>query len=151
MLGTPTAQNWPGAALLPNYVEFEPRTPMNLAELFSRSHSAELDLLKGLLALDPTKRLNATQVGLLTVRANSVYIYLFCRSSFTLVLFLRRLFIALISLFYGLLYCCRRCSTSILISCLLRVRRSSFLCQLGSRLPLPLLLLRRVRWPPPAA
>lgn len=61
VLGTPTTLNWPGAALLPNYVEFEPRSPMNLAELFSRSHSAELDLLKGLLTLDPAKRLTATQ------------------------------------------------------------------------------------------
>jgi len=34
---------------------------MNLAELFSRSHSAELDLLRGLLTLDPAKRLTATQ------------------------------------------------------------------------------------------
>eukprot|EP01032_Pedospumella_encystans_P023077 gene23077-26133_t len=61
VLGTPTTLNWPGAALLPNYVEFEPRSPMNLAELFSRSHSAELDLLKGLLTPDPAKRLTATQ------------------------------------------------------------------------------------------
>lgn len=36
---------------------------MNLAELFSRSHAAELDLLKGLLTLDPTQRLTATQVN----------------------------------------------------------------------------------------
>ena len=63
ILGTPTAQNWPRASLLPNFVEFEPRSPMNLAELFSRSHSAELDLLKGLLTLDPAQRLTATQVN----------------------------------------------------------------------------------------
>jgi len=62
VLGTPTAQSWPRASLLPSYVEFEPREAMNLAELFSRSHAAELDLLRGLLALDPARRLTATQV-----------------------------------------------------------------------------------------
>lgn len=62
VLGTPTTQNWPRASTLPNYIEFEPREAMNLAELFSRSHAAELDLLKGLLTLDPAQRLTATQV-----------------------------------------------------------------------------------------
>ena len=62
VLGTPTTQNWPKVELLPNYVEFEPRSPMNLTELFSRNRSAELELLLAMLALDPAKRLTATQV-----------------------------------------------------------------------------------------
>lgn len=63
LLGTPTPLNWPKAELLPGYVEFEPRLPMNLAELFPRSRSAELDLLKVLLQLDPARRPSATQVS----------------------------------------------------------------------------------------
>lgn len=64
VLGTPTAQNWPKVELLPNYIEFEARAPMKLSELFSRSRSAELELLQALLQLDPSKRPTATQVGL---------------------------------------------------------------------------------------
>lgn len=63
VLGTPNEQNWPFAQLLPNYVSFEARSPMNLAELFSRSRGAELDLLRAMLTLDPARRITATQVS----------------------------------------------------------------------------------------
>jgi serine/threonine protein kinase len=61
VLGTPTEASWPGATLLPAYIAFEPRAPMNLSELFSRSRQPELDLLRGLLALDPARRPSAAQ------------------------------------------------------------------------------------------
>jgi len=71
VIGTPTTTNWPGVELLPLYMEFEYRQPMNLISLFRHSSSKvsgkesiplELDLLLRLLTLDPTKRLTATQV-----------------------------------------------------------------------------------------
>lgn len=62
VLGTPTAESWPRAELLPAYVSFEPRQPMNLAELFPRSRGVELDLLRCMLTLDPVKRISAEQV-----------------------------------------------------------------------------------------
>jgi len=72
VLGTPTTTNWSGVDLLPLYMEFESRQPMNLLPLFRHSSSKvnskdhngplELDLLHRLLTLDPTKRLTATQV-----------------------------------------------------------------------------------------
>jgi cyclin-dependent kinase 7 len=34
VLGTPTAENWPNSHLLPNFVEFEARAPLDLIPLF---------------------------------------------------------------------------------------------------------------------
>ncbi len=33
-LGTPTPQNWPGAADLPHFLQFEPRPPRRLQSIF---------------------------------------------------------------------------------------------------------------------
>jgi serine/threonine protein kinase len=74
VLGTPTPTSWPGATLLPGYVEFEAREPMNLMSLFRSSSAstsgngvistapADLDLLLRLLTLNPLKRITATEV-----------------------------------------------------------------------------------------
>ena len=73
VIGTPTPVNWPGVELLPLYMEFEPRQPMNITPLFRHSSNKitekdgmplELDLLLRMLTLDPLKRLSATQVCL---------------------------------------------------------------------------------------
>jgi serine/threonine protein kinase len=63
LLGTPTAENWPKAELLPNYIEFEPRLPRrDFKTLFSDRRAAEYDLLMSLLQLDPARRPTATEV-----------------------------------------------------------------------------------------
>jgi serine/threonine protein kinase len=79
VLGTPTSASWPGATLLPGYVEFEAREPMNLMPLFRSSSNSslsaaasvngvistapvDLDLLLRLLTLNPLKRITATEV-----------------------------------------------------------------------------------------
>lgn len=65
-VGTPTPQNWPGCRDLPEFdhwresVRESPR-PSKLRERFSRFGDVVLDLLMGLLALDPNKRLTAKQ------------------------------------------------------------------------------------------
>ena len=41
LLGTPAEGRWSGAKLLPNFVEFEPREPMNLRRLFRGAVSCE--------------------------------------------------------------------------------------------------------------
>ena len=40
--GTPTSDNWPDATLLPEYLEFESRQPLNLATVI-RSHGIEVE------------------------------------------------------------------------------------------------------------
>ena len=57
VLGTPTPENWPHVTLLPNYVEFETRGPMDLTILFRQSPALELLLL--MLSLNPNKRISA--------------------------------------------------------------------------------------------
>ena len=57
VLGTPTRESWPTAHLLPNYVEFEPRGPMDLSVLFQQAPA--LDLLLSMLTLNPMKRISA--------------------------------------------------------------------------------------------
>ena len=69
IMGTPTEQIWPNVTLLPNYIEFESREPLNLATLFpnydenceSNKISSLLQLVSEMLMLDPLKRLSATQ------------------------------------------------------------------------------------------
>ena len=57
VLGTPTTENWPHVTLLPNYVEFEARGPIDLTVLFRQSPALELLLL--MLTLNPSKRISA--------------------------------------------------------------------------------------------
>jgi serine/threonine protein kinase len=80
VIGTPTDLNWPNANLLPNFIEFESREPMNLLPLFEGDvkiqsnqsvfnndksnipSSSALDLILKMLTLDPLKRISAKQV-----------------------------------------------------------------------------------------
>lgn len=59
--GTPNDTNWPGAKSLPHYIEFNETTPVDLSNWFSFASKNTIDLLQGLLALDPAKRLTASE------------------------------------------------------------------------------------------
>jgi cyclin-dependent kinase 7 len=68
VMGTPTAENWPSASILPNYVEFEPREPLNLSNLFPTNEKEEnsdispvLDVILKMLVLDPSRRISASK------------------------------------------------------------------------------------------
>jgi hypothetical protein len=70
---------WPGVQLLPAYIEFEPREPLDLRPLFKASPSgigADLELLLRLLMLDPLRRISADQV-----RIAYEILYVYCSSS----------------------------------------------------------------------
>lgn len=91
VIGTPTELNWPNANLLPNFIEFELREPMNLLPLFegdskiqsnqfsSNSNksnipsSSPLDLILKMLTLDPLKRISAKQVKIFVFDIFIVY------------------------------------------------------------------------------
>lgn len=61
LLGTPTPETWPGVVALPDWskVEFAPVKGAGLRWLLRDAPDAGIDLLQGLLTLDPTKRLTA--------------------------------------------------------------------------------------------
>eukprot|EP00596_Hydrurales_sp_CCMP1899_P009119 CAMPEP_0119053046 /NCGR_PEP_ID=MMETSP1177-20130426/74156_1 /TAXON_ID=2985 /ORGANISM="Ochromonas sp, Strain CCMP1899" /LENGTH=170 /DNA_ID=CAMNT_0007032847 /DNA_START=567 /DNA_END=1079 /DNA_ORIENTATION=- len=67
VLGTPTAENWPNSHLLPNFVEFEARAPLDLIPLFDSTWKSKgqghyppaLDLMLKMLILNPLKRITA--------------------------------------------------------------------------------------------
>lgn len=75
IIGTPTAENWPNVHLLPNFVEFEPRAPMDLIPLFDSTWKQDksgkggllyppaLDLILKMLTLNPIKRITAKEVS----------------------------------------------------------------------------------------
>ncbi|RLN96579.1 hypothetical protein BBJ28_00000156 [Nothophytophthora sp. Chile5] len=58
-------KQWPGVRELPDYnkVRFPAYDPMPLSKLFPDAEKSAVDLLSKLLALDPSKRLSAQQVG----------------------------------------------------------------------------------------
>lgn len=68
-MGTPSVHIWPNVNLLPNYIEFESREPLNLSTLFpnydenheSNTSSSLLQLVTDMLTLDPLRRLSASQ------------------------------------------------------------------------------------------
>lgn len=73
VLGTPTEENWPDVTLLPQYIEFETREPLNLITLFKPSNESDkdnkvihqdLDLLLKMLSLNPNQRITASQVSI---------------------------------------------------------------------------------------
>jgi cyclin-dependent kinase 7 len=55
-LGTPTEAQWPGLTTLPNYVEFEPRAPVDLNPILGDQTMATKQLLLSMLAMNPLKR-----------------------------------------------------------------------------------------------
>jgi len=59
VLGTPSAANWPNHDVLPACIEFEARAPLRLQDIFSSASGDALDLLRGLLTLDPRRRISA--------------------------------------------------------------------------------------------
>jgi cyclin-dependent kinase 7 len=60
-LGTPTEDTWPDMSFLPDYVTFTvmPKTP--LKHLFTAAGPDALDLLENMLAINPLKRITATE------------------------------------------------------------------------------------------
>lgn len=57
--GTPTERSWPGVSSLPDYIAFREQPGVPLRETFSAVSDHALELLGGLLALDPAARLTA--------------------------------------------------------------------------------------------
>ncbi|WIA09012.1 hypothetical protein OEZ85_008426 [Tetradesmus obliquus] len=60
-LGTPTKDNWPGVEALPNYVPFQPVTPLPLRQQFPGAADDALELLARMVALDPNRRPSAAE------------------------------------------------------------------------------------------
>ena len=60
-LGSPTPETWPDVDQLPDYVQFNYSPGFPLTEIFTAAGDDMLDLLRGLFALDPKKRLTSTQ------------------------------------------------------------------------------------------
>lgn len=61
VLGNPTEENWPGLKSLSDYVEFKPFASVPLKNIFTAAADDLLDLVAGLLILNPLKRLDCTQ------------------------------------------------------------------------------------------
>ncbi|GBF95530.1 cyclin-dependent kinase-like [Raphidocelis subcapitata] len=59
VLGVPTPEQWPGMADLPHRLDFKPAPGQPLERVFPQASPACLDLLRGLLAFDPDRRLTA--------------------------------------------------------------------------------------------
>lgn len=56
VFGNPTEENWPGLKTLSDYIEFKPFTPIPLKNIFTAAGDDLLDILEGLLVLNPIKR-----------------------------------------------------------------------------------------------
>ena len=59
LLGTPNENNWKDVNLLPNYIEFEHRNPLDITELLKFQQPETKELLLGMLALNPLNRMSA--------------------------------------------------------------------------------------------
>ncbi|XP_065595900.1 cyclin-dependent kinase 7 isoform X3 [Cyrtonyx montezumae] len=60
-LGTPTEEQWPGMANLPDYITFKPFPGTPLQHIFSAAGDDLLSLLQGLFAFNPCSRITATE------------------------------------------------------------------------------------------
>lgn len=65
LLGTPNEENWPDAIQLPTYFQFTQADPKPFETVFSNVPEETLDLLKKILALNPTQRISASEVRVL--------------------------------------------------------------------------------------
>jgi len=61
MFGTPTEKEWPKMAALKNYVKFTERAPVSLRDMFKAYSAEAIDLLEGLMKINPLDRLTAQQ------------------------------------------------------------------------------------------
>ena len=63
--GSPSEDNWPGVTRLPFYTIMQPVAPIRrrLREALGQQHQATVDLLEGLLTLDPGKRISAERAA----------------------------------------------------------------------------------------
>eukprot|EP01038_Epipyxis_sp_PR26KG_P013962 gene13962-18727_t len=63
IMGTPTIENWPGVDDLPDYhkVGFSPMEAIDLSYIISNASCQDLDFIKTMLTLDPTKRYSAEE------------------------------------------------------------------------------------------
>lgn len=63
VIGFPSEHNWPSAQLLPAFVQFEPREPLQLDTIFPTSEVGKggVELLSRMLTLDPLKRISAAE------------------------------------------------------------------------------------------
>ena len=59
LLGTPTEKTWKDVELLPDYIQFEHRDPLDITELFKFQQPEAKDLLLGMLSLNPLNRISA--------------------------------------------------------------------------------------------
>ncbi|KAF2893382.1 hypothetical protein ILUMI_12776 [Ignelater luminosus] len=60
VFGNPTEDTWPGVKSLSDYVEFKPSAPVPLKNIFIAAGDDLLDVIGGLLVLNPLKRKNCT-------------------------------------------------------------------------------------------
>lgn len=58
VLGNAVEENWPGVSGLPNYMEFECTQENTLDTIFADQTDDFRDLIKKMLVLDPSKRIN---------------------------------------------------------------------------------------------
>ena len=63
VIGTPSDSNWPTAQLLPSYIQFDARDPLQLDSIFRQSDVGKngVELLSRMLTLDPQKRISASE------------------------------------------------------------------------------------------
>ena len=59
LFGTPTEQDWPGLTSLPSYMEFSPKPAVPFEQILPGASEETRALAKGMLYLDPNKRLTA--------------------------------------------------------------------------------------------
>ena len=63
VLGTPNESNWPTAHLLPSFIQFDQREPLQLDTIFRPTDVGKsgVELLSRMLTLDPQRRISATE------------------------------------------------------------------------------------------
>lgn len=59
--GTPNETNWPGVTNLPDYVKFKVNEPVPFENIFTAIKEDLIQVLKSMLALDPTRRCTCSQ------------------------------------------------------------------------------------------